>query len=80
MITPSQALWILHNLPQKPYSSSIMPSLWLNSRRQIVEELQAIIDAEQPLVPDASQESAKMIESINDTIGHLINIGAIQRR
>lgn len=30
--------------------------------------------------PDASQESAKMIDSINETVAHLVDIGAIQRR
>ena len=47
MITPGQALWIINNLPQNPPSSSIMPSVWQNSRRQVVEELQAIVAAEQ---------------------------------
>ena len=40
----------------------------------------AWVAAQQTLAPDASQESAKMIDSINETVGHLVDIGAIQRR
>lgn len=42
--------------------------------------LPCLQSAQQMLAPDASQESAKMIDSINETVGHLVDIGAIQRR
>ena len=56
MITSGQALWIINNLPQNPPSSSIMPSVWQNSRRQVMEALQKVVDAQ----PSAQSDGAKV--------------------
>lgn len=55
----------------------------LEDANEIIERLeawQAKQAVEQPHAPDALLKSTKMVDSINETVEQLVELGAIQRR